>query len=63
MEIKPLIIKFIQALFDQDEVDSQILTDCLEKIQVQRKDLVLDLVVKHKSITSHSCPATVKYMD
>lgn len=39
-----------------DEVGSQFLTGCLEKVQVQGKDLDLDLAVKHKSITSHSCP-------
>lgn len=40
----------------EDEVGSQFLAGCLEKIQVQGKDLDLDLAVKHKSITSHSCP-------
>ncbi|XP_011604973.1 sex hormone-binding globulin isoform X1 [Takifugu rubripes] len=41
----------------EDEVGSHFLAGCLEKIQVQGKDLDLDLAVKHKSITSHSCPA------
>lgn len=40
----------------EDEGGSQFLAGCLEKIQVQGKDLDLDLAVKHKSITSHSCP-------
>lgn len=41
----------------EDDVGSQFLTGCLEKIQVQGKDLDLDLAVKHMSISSHSCPA------
>uniref|UniRef100_UPI0037E715F8 sex hormone-binding globulin n=1 Tax=Semicossyphus pulcher TaxID=241346 RepID=UPI0037E715F8 len=41
----------------EDDVGSQFLTGCLEKIQVQEKDLDLDLAVKHMSISSHSCPA------
>ncbi|XP_068163871.1 sex hormone-binding globulin [Antennarius striatus] len=41
----------------EDSVGSQFLTGCLEKIQVQGRDLDLDLAVKHKSISSHSCPA------
>ncbi|XP_028983108.1 sex hormone-binding globulin [Betta splendens] len=36
---------------------SQFLTGCLEKIQVQGRDLDLDLAVKHKSVSPHSCPA------
>ncbi|XP_039899379.1 sex hormone-binding globulin [Simochromis diagramma] len=41
-----------------DDVGSQFLTGCLEKIQVQGKDLDLDLArVKHVSVSSHSCPA------
>ncbi|XP_070711060.1 sex hormone-binding globulin [Pempheris klunzingeri] len=40
-----------------DNVGSHFLTGCLEKIQVQGKDLDLDLAAKHKSISSHSCPA------
>lgn len=42
---------------EEDNVGSQFLTGCLEKIQVQGKDLDLDLAVKHMSISSHSCPA------
>ncbi|XP_068444537.1 sex hormone-binding globulin [Clinocottus analis] len=42
---------------EDDNVGSQFLTGCLEKIQVQGKDLDLDLSVKHMSISSHSCPA------
>ncbi|XP_071316156.1 sex hormone-binding globulin isoform X2 [Trachinotus anak] len=41
----------------EDNVGSQFLTGCLQKIQVQGKDLDLDLAVKHMSISSHSCPA------
>ncbi|XP_037614742.1 sex hormone-binding globulin isoform X2 [Sebastes umbrosus] len=41
----------------EDDVGSQFLTGCLEKVQVQGKDLDLDLAVKHMSISSHSCPA------
>ncbi|XP_037539404.1 sex hormone-binding globulin [Nematolebias whitei] len=36
---------------------SHFLTGCLQKIQVQGKDLDLDLSVKHMSVSSHSCPA------
>lgn len=42
---------------DEAKVGSQFLTGCLEKIQVQGRDLDLDLAVKHMSISSHSCPA------
>ncbi|XP_034532257.1 sex hormone-binding globulin [Notolabrus celidotus] len=38
---------------------SQFLTGCLEKIQVQKWDLDLDLAVKHSSISSHSCPTQI----
>ncbi|KAM9335569.1 sex hormone-binding globulin [Symphorus nematophorus] len=41
----------------EDNVGSQFLTGCLKKVQIQGKDLDLDLAVKHKSIFSHSCPA------
>ncbi|XP_029311154.1 sex hormone-binding globulin [Cottoperca gobio] len=41
----------------EDVVGSEFLTGCLEKIQVQGRDLDLDLAVKHPSISSHSCPA------
>ncbi|XP_026208746.1 sex hormone-binding globulin [Anabas testudineus] len=40
-----------------DNVGSQFLTGCLEKFQVQGRDVDLDLAVKHMSISSHSCPA------
>lgn len=55
-----MINRFIFFTFSgetEDEVGSQFLAGCLGKIQVQGKDLDLDLAVKHKSITSHSCPA------
>ncbi|XP_070849939.1 sex hormone-binding globulin [Chaetodon trifascialis] len=41
----------------EDNTGSQFLTGCLDKIQVQGKDLDLDLAHKHMSISSHSCPA------
>lgn len=41
----------------QDMVGSHFLTGCLEKIQVQGKDLDLDLAVRDMSASSHSCPA------
>lgn len=41
----------------EGEDGSHFLTGCLEKIQVQGRDLDLDLAVKHMSISSHSCPA------
>lgn len=42
---------------NEDSVGSNFLTGCLEKIQVQGRDLDLDLADKHMSISSHSCPA------
>lgn len=63
---QPVAIKYISHLVlllfqfsgaDEDNVGSQFLTGCLEKIKVQEKDLDLDLAVKHMSISSHSCPA------
>ncbi|XP_078147949.1 sex hormone-binding globulin [Centroberyx gerrardi] len=41
----------------EDDVGSHFLTGCLEKIQVQGKDLDLDSAVKHASVSSYSCPA------
>ncbi|CAJ1086202.1 sex hormone-binding globulin [Xyrichtys novacula] len=40
----------------EDNTGSQFLTGCLERIQVQARDLDLDFAVKHSSISSHSCP-------
>ncbi|KAM9827627.1 sex hormone-binding globulin [Neosynchiropus ocellatus] len=40
-----------------DNIGSQFLTGCLEKILIQGKILDLDVAAKHKSISSHSCPA------
>lgn len=40
-----------------DSVGSKFLKGCVKKIQVQGKDLDLDLAVKHTSISSYSCPA------
>lgn len=45
------------GLLGEDSVGSRFLTGCLEKIQVQGRDLDLDLGVKHASVSSHSCPA------
>lgn len=39
-----------------DNVGSKFLTGCLKKIQVQGKDLALDLAVKRTSVSTHSCP-------
>uniref|UniRef100_A0A3P9M300 Sex hormone-binding globulin n=1 Tax=Oryzias latipes TaxID=8090 RepID=A0A3P9M300_ORYLA len=47
----------IGGLLGEGEDGSHFLTGCLEKIQVQGRDLDLDLAVKHMSISSHSCPA------
>lgn len=41
----------------EDPVGSHFLTGCLEKIQVQGRDLDIDLAIKHPSVSSHSCPA------
>ncbi|XP_076017608.1 sex hormone-binding globulin [Genypterus blacodes] len=41
----------------EDNKGSHFLRGCLEKIQVQGKDLDLDLAEKHASVLSHSCPA------
>ncbi|KAK2863120.1 hypothetical protein Q5P01_002653 [Channa striata] len=41
----------------EENIVSQFLTGCLEKIQVQGRDLDLDLAVKRTSVYSHSCPA------
>nr|XP_020441566.1 sex hormone-binding globulin [Monopterus albus] len=41
----------------EDNVGSQFLTGCLEKVQIQGRDLDLDLSVRHISISPHSCPA------
>ncbi|KAM4564777.1 sex hormone-binding globulin isoform 1-T1 [Fundulus diaphanus] len=41
----------------KDMVGSHFLTGCLEKIQVQGKDLDLDSALKDMSASSHSCPA------
>ncbi|XP_071388127.1 sex hormone-binding globulin [Centroberyx affinis] len=41
----------------EDGVGSHFLRGCLEKIQVQGKDLDLDSAVKHASVSSYSCPA------
>ncbi|KAM4612167.1 sex hormone-binding globulin [Polymixia lowei] len=41
----------------EDYVGTNYLIGCLEKIQVQGKDLDLDLAAKHASVSSYSCPA------
>lgn len=43
-------------LGEDDDVGSQFLSGCLEKIQIQGKDLDLDLSTKHMLMSSHSCP-------
>lgn len=40
----------------EDNVGSEFLRGCLDRIQIQGKDLDLDRSVKHKSIIPHSCP-------
>lgn len=41
----------------EDKASSNFLIGCLEKIQVQGKNVDLDLAFKyHMSISSHSCP-------
>ncbi|XP_060951746.1 sex hormone-binding globulin [Limanda limanda] len=40
-----------------DNVGSNFLTGCLKEIQVQGKNLDLDLAITLKSVSSHSCPA------
>ncbi|XP_010735465.1 sex hormone-binding globulin [Larimichthys crocea] len=40
----------------EDNVGSKFLRGCLERIQIQGKDLDLDTSVRHKSIIPHSCP-------
>ncbi|KAK7909824.1 hypothetical protein WMY93_014508 [Mugilogobius chulae] len=47
----------IGALLGEDQSGSQFLTGCLEKIQIQGKNLDMDLATKEMSIYSHSCPA------
>ncbi|XP_054655823.1 sex hormone-binding globulin [Dunckerocampus dactyliophorus] len=46
----------IGGLLGKDDMGS-FLRGCLEKIQVQGKDVDLDLTFKNMSISSHSCPA------
>uniref|UniRef100_A0A673CVN5 Sex hormone-binding globulin n=1 Tax=Sphaeramia orbicularis TaxID=375764 RepID=A0A673CVN5_9TELE len=46
----------IGGLLGEDDVGSQFLSGCLEKIQIQGKDLDLDLSTKHMLMSSHSCP-------
>ncbi|XP_061768441.1 sex hormone-binding globulin [Nerophis ophidion] len=45
----------IGGLLGKDDVGS-FLRGCLEKIQIQGKDVDLDLTLKDMSISSHSCP-------
>uniref|UniRef100_A0A1A8MHZ0 Sex hormone-binding globulin n=2 Tax=Nothobranchius pienaari TaxID=704102 RepID=A0A1A8MHZ0_9TELE len=47
----------VGGLLGEGVIGSRFLTGCLEKVQVQGKDLDLDLSVKHMSVSSHSCPA------
>ncbi|XP_077355099.1 sex hormone-binding globulin [Festucalex cinctus] len=46
----------IGGLLGENDVGSLFLTGCLEKVQIQGKDVDLDRANKHASISSHSCP-------
>ncbi|XP_057712203.1 sex hormone-binding globulin isoform X1 [Corythoichthys intestinalis] len=46
----------IGGLPGKDDAGSSFLRGCLEKIQIQGKDVDLDGANKHPSISSHSCP-------
>ncbi|XP_061620104.1 sex hormone-binding globulin isoform X1 [Phyllopteryx taeniolatus] len=46
----------IGGLLGEDDVGSRFLRGCLEKVQIQGKDVDLDQAAKHWSISSHSCP-------
>lgn len=47
----------IGGLLGEDGTGSQFMTGCLEKIQIQGKDLDMNLAAGEMSIYSHSCPA------
>lgn len=47
----------IGGLLGEDGAGSQFLTGCLEKIQIQGKNLDMNLAVKEISVYSYSCPA------
>ncbi|XP_055012411.1 sex hormone-binding globulin isoform X2 [Boleophthalmus pectinirostris] len=47
----------IGGLLGEDNTGSHFLTGCLEKIQIQGKNLDMNLADKEMSINSHSCPA------
>ncbi|XP_061664834.1 sex hormone-binding globulin [Syngnathoides biaculeatus] len=46
----------IGGLLGEDDAGSRFLRGCLEKVQIQGKDVDLDQAAKHESISSHSCP-------
>ncbi|XP_077400370.1 sex hormone-binding globulin [Vanacampus margaritifer] len=46
----------IGGLLGENDAGSRFLTGCLEKVQIQGKDVDLDQAIKHRSISSHSCP-------
>ncbi|XP_077598394.1 sex hormone-binding globulin isoform X2 [Stigmatopora nigra] len=46
----------IGGMFGEDDAGSRFLRGCLEKVQIQGKDVDLDGASKHPSISSHSCP-------
>ncbi|XP_077445850.1 sex hormone-binding globulin isoform X2 [Stigmatopora argus] len=46
----------IGGMLGEDDVGSRFLRGCLEKVQIQGKDVDLDGASKHDSISSHSCP-------
>ncbi|XP_055084807.1 sex hormone-binding globulin isoform X1 [Periophthalmus magnuspinnatus] len=47
----------IGGLLGEDDTGTQFLTGCLEKIQIQGKNLDMNLAFNEMSIYSHSCPA------
>ncbi|XP_037118341.1 sex hormone-binding globulin [Syngnathus acus] len=46
----------IGGLLGEDDAGSHFLKGCLEKVQIQGKDVDFDRAIKHQSISSHSCP-------
>lgn len=47
----------IGGLLGEDDAGTWFLTGCLEKIQIQGKELDMNFAVKEMSVYSHSCPA------
>ncbi|XP_068506333.1 sex hormone-binding globulin [Syngnathus scovelli] len=46
----------VGGLLGEDDAGSHFLKGCLEKVQIQGKDVDFDRAIKHQSISSHSCP-------